>query len=360
MGAKYYGIYRDSNGDVIASPTINVYVVGTTTHAPIFSDEPLTTPIVQPFTGGADGSVEFFAGSGQYKVQVEKSGFGTWLEDNLILIDLTETLGFRTLSVIADAGANASVSVGQPSQVWTMQGRATAGNAYVVRDITAGNNVFVIEPAAAENSVYIDNVGHIGFGTIANATWQAHFKHSAPSGVVYLVLENTASGISLFDLRTADQTWQINVNLDNSYRLFDGTNGNVVIQVESGAAQHSIFIDANGNIGHGAAPSAGGGVGLVYQADAGTVPTSNPTGGGIFYSTGGAGTWRGSGGTVTTFGPSEPHCGRCGYDFWRVVSENERWGARLLECGWCGGVHREGPESVLDLLHEGAQLVEVQ
>ena len=38
----------------------------------------------------------------------------------------------------------------------------------------------------------------------------------------------------------------------------------------------------------------------IALADADTVPTTNPTGGGILYSEGGALKWRGSSGTVTT------------------------------------------------------------
>lgn len=96
--------------------------------------------------------------------------------------------------------------------------------------------------------------------------------------------------------------------------------------------------------------SVGGGTGVMAVANATANPSSNPTGGGILYATGGAGTWRGSGGTVTTFGPAGPHCGKCGYDFWRVASVNDRWGASLRECGWCGTVYRKGPKSVLQLL----------
>jgi hypothetical protein len=53
----------------------------------------------------------------------------------------------------------------------------------------------------------------------------------------------------------------------------------------------------------------------LFIGDASTVPTGNPTAGGFMYSEAGAGKWRGSGGTITTFGPAEPHCPTCGRDF---------------------------------------------
>lgn len=48
------------------------------------------------------------------------------------------------------------------------------------------------------------------------------------------------------------------------------------------------------------AGSFGGGDGVVYVANATTVPTSNPSGGGILYVQGGALKYRGSSGTITT------------------------------------------------------------
>jgi hypothetical protein len=48
----------------------------------------------------------------------------------------------------------------------------------------------------------------------------------------------------------------------------------------------------------------GGGSGVVGIANAGTVPTTNPTGGGVLYAEGGALKWRGSSGTVTTIAPA--------------------------------------------------------
>jgi Hyaluronidase protein (HylP) len=48
----------------------------------------------------------------------------------------------------------------------------------------------------------------------------------------------------------------------------------------------------------------GGGSGVIGIANAGTVPTSNPSGGGVLYAEGGALKWRGSNGTVTVIAPA--------------------------------------------------------
>jgi hypothetical protein len=54
------------------------------------------------------------------------------------------------------------------------------------------------------------------------------------------------------------------------------------------------------NAGLSSMSNFGGGVAVVGIGNATTVPTSNPTGGGIMYSEGGALKWRGSNGTITT------------------------------------------------------------
>jgi hypothetical protein len=62
------------------------------------------------------------------------------------------------------------------------------------------------------------------------------------------------------------------------------------------------FLARNLLLGPGA--SLGGGARVVALLNATTVPTTNPTGGGVLYVTGGALTYRGSSGTVTTLAPA--------------------------------------------------------
>jgi len=102
----------------------------------------------------------------------------------------------------------------------------------------------------------------------------------------------------------------------------------------------------------GATPSMGGGIGVIGIANAGTNPSTNPTGGGILYSNAGAGTWRGSGGTVTAFGPAGPHCGDCGYDEWTVATLNTTWQSYRFVCGHCGATYSKGPQDVHALLSD--------
>ncbi|HET7111726.1 MAG TPA: hypothetical protein VFI41_12715 [Gemmatimonadales bacterium] len=75
------------------------------------------------------------------------------------------------------------------------------------------------------------------------------------------------------------------------------------IDLASGGSA-DIRLLAAGNLAFFGAASAGGGVKVVFIANATTLPTTNPTGGGILYVDSGALKYRGSSGTVTTLGPA--------------------------------------------------------
>lgn len=70
--------------------------------------------------------------------------------------------------------------------------------------------------------------------------------------------------------------------------------------------------------------------GVLFLANAQSVPGIDPFSGGLMYSEGGAGKWRSPSGTITTFGPADPHCQRCGRDF-ALESKNaaEGWAASV-------------------------------
>lgn len=95
----------------------------------------------------------------------------------------------------------------------------------------------------------------------------------------------------------------------NNTSLNCGPNGHINLQ-SSAATVISAGTNANNgtaflsNLGLGGFGSFGGGVNVFSILNATTNPTSNPTGGGVLYATGGALTWRGSGGTITTMGPT--------------------------------------------------------
>jgi len=90
------------------------------------------------------------------------------------------------------------------------------------------------------------------------------------------------------------------------YLYHTGTAGSLyILNQEAGAMSfgtsntEAMRIDSSGNLGFGTT-SVGGGVVVIAIANATTVPTSNPSGGGILYVQGGALKYRGSSGTITT------------------------------------------------------------
>lgn len=104
--------------------------------------------------------------------------------------------------------------------------------------------------------------------------------------------------------------------------------------------QPCAFLVMAGNVGlFSSTPTFGSGAEVLFVGDATTAPTVNPTSGGILYSAAGAGTWRGSGGTTTTFAFADPICPHCGRDFgWQWVNDGTtagHRGGRLAICGWC-------------------------
>lgn len=140
--------------------------------------------------------------------------------------------------------------------------------------------------------------------------------------------------------------------------VIDGTSGSEdgraeVRVLKAGVQGTRVFINGD-NLGFNG-ESYGSGAGVLFVADAATNPSTNPVGGGILYSTGGAGTWRGSGGTVTTFGPAEPHCPRCGADF-AMKWENAKYG-KLSVCFACM-VKRLDPTGELFTINRGDPWIE--
>jgi len=120
-----------------------------------------------------------------------------------------------------------------------------------------------------------------------------------------LALGSTNSQTEAFGTIRIYPTTTFRVGVGSSTKLEANTNG------------VGSFTNANlGVYGAGASfPAVGGGAGVFAMGNATTVPSSNPTNGVVHYAEAGAAKVRGSSGTVTTYGPADPHCPTCGRDF---------------------------------------------
>jgi hypothetical protein len=106
------------------------------------------------------------------------------------------------------------------------------------------------------------------------------------------------------------------------------TAGSIVFSNGTTFAQNNSSLywdDTNKRLGIGTATQFGSGDLVIGIANSTTIPTTNPTGGGVLYVESGAGKFRGSSGTITTFGPAEPHCKVCKSDF-IVEYESNKYG----------------------------------
>lgn len=106
----------------------------------------------------------------------------------------------------------------------------------------------------------------------------------------------------------------------------------LIIGTDDGSGNYAFSFTEAGNMGV-LTTSFGGGVGVIGIKNATTVPSTNPSGGGVLYAQSGAGKWRGSSGTISTFGPAEPHCPSCGADYMQEY-DNKQYGyfAICLKC----------------------------
>ncbi len=97
-------------------------------------------------------------------------------------------------------------------------------------------------------------------------------------------------------------------------------------------------------------PSNTTGNGYLLLPNTASRPTSASSGGGALSAGSGALYWMGTSGTEHQVASAGPHCGVCGYDFWRVAVVHRKWNAWHLECAHCNTVYKGGPENVHDLL----------
>ncbi len=188
--------------------------------------------------------------------------------------------------------------------------------------------------AVDTNTLYVDaTLNAVAIGTV---TTNGRFTIVPTSNQEAMTVTGysltAANAQSMVDLAgTLNTTGAPDVlTMDITNTASDAATGLMNLKV-GGTSQFFVRID--GNVGLNTTSEFGSGAGVVGIANAGTNPSTNPAGGGVLYSDGGAGKWRGSSGTVSTFGPAEPHCPRCDRDFAGEWT-NPKYGT-LSICNWC-------------------------
>ena len=163
----------------------------------------------------------------------------------------------------------------------------------------AADGTFVTPPTVLRGYVAnltggVTNFNFQGFTNVGTGRWNLYMSGSAAnymlgrlgvgatltSGAMAQVTNTTAADIGLVVKGAASQTGDLQ-------------------QWQNSAATVLMRVTASGNVGINL-NSFGTGVGVVAIANAGTVPSTNPTGGGVLYVEAGALKYRGSSGTIST------------------------------------------------------------
>jgi len=93
-------------------------------------------------------------------------------------------------------------------------------------------------------------------------------------------------------------------NSDGGLQVTTSTGGALLLQCVGAGSDVQICTNGDRNTAFGQPGSYGGGKSVIFIANATTLPSTNPTGGGVLYVNAGALTYRGSGGTITVVGPA--------------------------------------------------------
>ncbi len=267
-----------------------------------------------------------------------------------------DVAGYYGLGTAPGTGANARASTGQARvpKTFTFYARNSIDTGdQPILQIDGAGNVYIGD-ATAGNATYVRGVYACGLATAygynltcdaagIKATGNHYFAKAVSSPSVYHETDDTndvvaddleiyAQGVSGSG-GTHAHAGNLGLRGGRASGLPANTDGNVWVHVSPGALATWQAMEKG-----------------IYVANCVTAPTGDPTGGGFLYVVAGAATWRGTSGTVTTFGAAAPHCKECGHDYWSVACENARYGTRLMVCGWCGHTVKQGPATVLDKL----------
>jgi len=137
---------------------------------------------------------------------------------------------------------------------------------------------------SGDNSMlFVRDDGNVGIGTTSP---EAKLEVNGPVRIY-----NTDAALELRD--TSGDKFRI-----------QNWNGIFCIRNETDSGRVDLRINGSGNIGLCDGNEFGSGIGVISIKNAGTVPSTNPSGAGILYVENGALKYRGSSGTVTTIAPA--------------------------------------------------------
>lgn len=182
---KFFGVTQDTAGNAISSVSVRVNLAGTSTFATIFSDNSFTV-LANPFTSDADGTYQFYAGSGRYDVVLTKTGFTFPAVDSsdILLLDVSAIItpaqivadqndygppnglnaavwrissdASRTITGIAAGKSGQSIRVANIGSFPVILANQSASSVAANRIITGNGASLIIYPSTIADLVYDD------------------------------------------------------------------------------------------------------------------------------------------------------------------------------------------------------------
>ncbi len=329
-------IFADTTGKVISTGTSAIGTIGAITLANTTDSSSVTTgTVICP--GGIGCSKAITAGG---IIKTTDSTDSTTTTTGSI-----QTAGGLGLAKAITAGGIIKTTDSTDSTTTTTGSIQTAGGLGLAKAITAGGKIITTDTtdSSSVSTGSIQTAGGVGIAKKMFITGNA--VHGAaqtitleelltlrgtngsaadgPNIIAYTasdqypllqILPNTHDNIAInYDAYYDGSNWKSSHSGSN-YQIYKVSNklqfnygaattaGNTLTWVSAGAITNAGHLEwaAAKNLTIGGGASYGGGLGVIFIANRNTVPTSNPTAGGILYTESGALKYRGSSGTVTT------------------------------------------------------------
>jgi len=158
-----------------------------------------------------------------------------------------------------------------------------------------------IAAASGRHNLYLDGTADNSIAGLIKCNSTFGFTSTFDGTADVILVRDAAAVLALKDSTTNQSLRVYGSTTGPDYTTVTNNGSAGIISTSGGSLQLNPF---SKNILLNSGAGVGLGLGVVSIPNATTNPSTNPTAGGILYSDAGAGKWRGSGGTVTTFGPA--------------------------------------------------------